>query len=326
MCTYGEWQRKALDFLCENVYNRNGMIRCIIPRKEKGCLFMRNSMKRALVICLVAAMSAMAFGCSDEKKDDSSVQMGTVSQEDLQQELQFVYGNGNAPDSTEAAEDSNEPATEIVTEVVTEVVTEYTATEYVAVTDAAGEQVTEADGAVQTEVREVVQTEVATEIVTEVVTAPAGDSGEHTPSYDTCKAYWLDMTQQGDFTFNGEFLVLEFQIKEDIPDGNYPINITYTDIGSWELVSRYPECVAGEITVGDAEPGKQAEAADDAFTLTVESVAAKQGDTAKVVINMENNPGFCGFVIDIQYDAAAMSIVKSYGGSDFDDAAVKYLK
>ncbi len=285
---------------------------------------MRNSMKRALVICLVAAMSAMAFGCSDDKKkDESSVQMGTVSQEDLQQELQFVYGSGNAPDSTEAAEDQNEPATEIVTEVLTEVVTEYTATEYVAVTDTAGEQVTEAGGAVQTEVQEVVQTEVATEIVTEVVTAPAG--AEYTPSYDTCKAYWLDMTQQGDFTFNGEFLVLEFQVKEDTPDGNYPINITYTDIGSWELVSRYPECVAGEIVVGDAEPTKKAEASADAFTLTVDSVAAKQGDIVKVAIDMANNPGFCGFVIDIQYDAAAMSIVQSYGGVDFDDAAVKYL-
>lgn len=288
---------------------------------------MRNSMKRALVICLVAAMSAMAFGCSDDKKkDESSIEMGTVSQEDLQQELQFVYGSGDAPDSTEAAEDQNEPATEVVTEILTEVVTEYTATEYVAVTDEAGQQMTEAGGAVQTEVQEVVQTEVATEIVTEVVTVPAGGSGEHTPSYDTCKAYWLDMTQQGDFTFNGEFLVLEFQVKEDIPDGNYPISISYTDIGSWELVSRYPECVAGEIVVGDAEPTKQAEASADAFTLTVDSVAAKQGETAKVVINMANNPGFCGFVIDIQYDAAAMSIVKSYGGADFDDAAVKYLK
>ncbi len=285
---------------------------------------MRNSMKRVLVICLVAAMSAMAFGCSDEKKDESSVEMGTVSQQDLQQELQFVYGSGNAPDSTEAVEDQNEPATEIATEVLTEVVTEYTATEYVIVTDAAGEQVTEAGGAVQTEVQEVVQTEVATEIVTEIVTAPAGE--EHTPSYDTCKAYWLDMTQQGDFTFDGEFLVLEFQVKEDTPDGNYPISITYTDIGSWELVSRYPECVAGEIVVGDAEPTKQAEASADAFTLTVDSVAAKQGETAKVAINMANNPGFCGFVIDIQYDAAAMNIVNSYGGVDFDEAAVNYLK
>ncbi len=285
---------------------------------------MRNSMKKAIAICLVAAISAVTFGCSSGKKENTPKE--TIDINDTKQELQFFYDSGNAPDSTEAVEDSGaedsnkEPATEIVTEVVTEVV----GTEYVPVTDAAGETVTEPDGAVQTEV----QTEIATEVATQVVTVPteADNGNAYTPSYDTCKAYWLDMTQQGDFTFNGEFLVIEFLINEDTPDGNYPISISSTDIGSWDLVSRVPECIDGEITVGDATPSEQATATDGAFALKVQNAAGNQGDIVKVVVDLENNPGFCGFIVDIQYDAAALKIAKTYGGSDFDAAAVNYLK
>ncbi len=284
-------------------------------------------MKKVLAICLVAAMSAVTFGCSSGKNTESEAPMETISVDDTKQELQFFYGNGPSVDSTEAATENktteaSAKATDAETEIVTEIATEI-ATEYVAVTDEAGQDVTDAQGAVQTEV----QTEVVTEVVTVPVTPETNDTQDepedtpaHTPSYDTCKAYWLDMSQMGDFTFNGEFLVLEFEIKEGVPAGSYPITISETDIGSWDLESRVPQCIDGEVTVGDAKPAEQAKANTGEFALKVNNASGNPGDTVKVVIDLSNNPGFCGFIVDIQYDAAALSIVDSYGGSDFDAA------
>lgn len=295
-------------------------------------------MKRALAICVVAAVAAVTFGCSSGKQDNTAPRE-TISLEDTKQELQFFFTSGSSADSTEEASEAannensaadsgaetNEEAvaeTEIVTEVVTEI-----ATEYVAVTDEAGQEVTEADGSVQTEV----QTEIVTEVATEIVTVPA-ESGnetqassdaavnEHVPSYDTCKAYWLDMSQLGDFIFNGEFLVLEFEINENVPDGNYPVTIATTDIGNWDLETPVPECIHGEVSVGNAQPSEQAKATTGEFSMKVNNVSGNPGDIVKVVIDIDNNPGFCGFIIDIQYDAAALTIVDSYGGADFDAA------
>ncbi len=273
---------------------------------------MKNTMKKIMAICLVASIAAVTFGCSSGKQDSITVE--TITPEDAKQELQFFYESGGGEDATEEAvqetKDPVEPATEIVTEIVTE---------YVEVTDPQGEPVTEADG--------VVQTEVHTEIATSIVTEPQENSTEapktHTPSYDTCKAYWFDMSQQADFTFNGEFLVIEFQINENTPAGSYPITITEPDFGSWELVTRYPELVAGEIVVGDGEPAAQP-APSDAFTLTAKSVSGNPGDTVKLVIDLANNPGFCAFVVDIQYDTAALTIVDAYEGEAFG-GAINYL-
>ena len=143
---------------------------------------------------------------------------------------------------------------------------------------------------------------------------------EYTPSYDTCKAYWLDMSNAGEFVFDGELFVFTFKIKETAPDGKYPVTIAKTDIGSWDVVTRVPECIGGEICVGDEKPSAQKEASADKFTLTVESVNGKPGDVVEVALNMKNNPGFCGFVIDIQYDKNALEIEEARGGVDFDKA------
>ncbi len=261
-----------------------------------------NTMKKIFAICVVTSIAAVTFGCSDGKNQIKE----TISLEDTKQELQFYYNTGESEDSTEAPEkettaETEAPATEIVTE-------------FVDVTDADGQPVTEEGGAAQTEVH------------TEVVTLPAETPTDapYTPAYDTCKAYWLDMTKEGDFDFNGEFLVISFEINENAPEGNYPVTISNTDIGSWDVVTRVPECINGEISVGNAKPSEQKKASADKFTLTVENTSGKPGDTVDVIIDMKNNPGFCGFVIDIQYDANALTIVETSGGADFD-AAVKYV-
>ena len=255
---------------------------------------MRNSMKKMLAICIVASIAAVTFGCSDNKNPIKE----TISLEDTKQELQFFYDTGDAQDSTEAEkQETTAQATEAATEIATEIVE---------VTDPSGEPVTEEGGSVQTEI-----------VTVPVETTPAP---EYTPSYDTCKAYWLDMSNAGDFVFDGELFVFTFKIKETAPDGKYPVTIAKTDIGSWDVVTRVPECIGGEICVGDEKPSAQKEASADKFTLTVESVNGKPGDVVEVALNMKNNPGFCGFVIDIQYDKNALEIEEARGGVDFDKA------
>ena len=131
------------------------------------------------------------------------------------------------------------------------------------------------------------------------------------------------MSQESDFFFEGEFLIVEFEVNQDIPDGSYPVTIAQTDIASWDLVAWTPDIINGEVAV-NTEIQPQADPDDD-FTLKVRSVSAKQGDTVKVAIDLSHNPGFCGFTLDVQYDKSAMTIVDTYGGSDFMNTAVNYV-
>ena len=308
---------------------------------------MKNTMKKAMAICLLAAMAVSAFGCSKGKNQDIPVE--TISLEQTKQELTFDFKTGVVDETDAPNEDAVETtvpvdATEGETTAAPATAAFEEVTETVKVTDAKGQDVTDASGAAVTEVTviatrplETAETqasetqqgetaatgdnaETAAETVTEAVTnAPAPAAPDYTPAYDTCKAYWLDMSKQGDFTFNGEFLTVTFEIKSDIPNGSYPVKLSKTDIASWEEVRYYPEIINGEVAVGQAKAAQET-MSDKDFSLKVNSVEAKQGQTVTMTIDLANNPGFCGFVIDIQYDANAMTIIKAGGGKDYDQA------
>ncbi len=286
-------------------------------------------MKKVIAICIVASMAAVTFGCSGDKNSDSGAQATTapieiasgITADDLKAELSFSYGNGDDVDATEAAQTNNEDPVENPGDTPAETVL---VTEVVNVTEADGQPVTDADGVAETEVV-VVGTEAAeaTEGSGSSGTQPGGST--YTPEYDICTAYWFDTSQMKDFFFEGQFLVIDFVINETTPDGNYPITISKTDIGSWELVTQVPTIVDGEVAVGDAQVSNQASAADDEFTLVVNSVSGQPGDTVSVAIDLKNNPGFVGFIIDVKYDKNALTIADTRGGADFD-AAVNYVE
>ncbi len=284
---------------------------------------MKNMMKKAIAICLVASLGVATFGCGGDKTDESSITIDTnLDSIQLKNDLTFEWGNGSsddsAPDVTEAPQDATEaPGNTAPTEAATQILTEY-----VPVTDANGQPETDAQGA---EVTEVV-TEIVTETVqeTEAATQAPQSGTVHTPEYDVCTAYWFDTSQMKDFFFEGEFIVIDFKINETTPDGNYPIEISKTDIGSWELVTQVPELIHGEVAVGNASLTSQTTPGDK-FTLRVNSVSGKAGDTVSVVVDLANNPGFCGFIVDVKYDKNALTIVDTHGGADFD-AAISYVK
>ena len=283
---------------------------------------MKSVMKRTIAICLLAVIAATGFGCG-KKDPDADVSRETIDINQTKQELTFNYKTGTVSDATEAddanadpvesAAESAEASAAQETQTVIEEVTEY-----VAVTDDKGQEVTDAQGAKTTEAV-VKETREVVVPVTENADSSKAQNSNYTPAYDTCKAYWLDMSQMGDYTFNGEFLVITFKVNEDTPDGNYPVSISMTDIASWDLVKYEPDKINGEVAI-NTDVSSQAEMSSSDFTLKINSVAAKQGDVATVTMDLANNPGFCGFVIDIEYDSNAMTIVNAKAGKDFDTA------
>ena len=229
-----------------------------------------------------------------------------------------------ATEYVKVTDDKGQPVTDANGQEQTEVVT---VTEFVPVTEANGQPVTDTAGQPVTEAVPVTETVVVTEPVENPATFKPNEGGNtsaYTPSYDLCKAYWLDMSQEGDFLFEGEFLIIEFEVNKDIPDGSYPITIEKADIASWEVKSYHPQIINGEVAV-NTDVTAQADFPADDFALKVNSVSAKQGDTVKVAIDLKNNPGFCGFVIDVKYDKSAMTIVDSYGGENFVNTAINYV-
>ena len=313
-----------------------------------------NYMKRAMIVCLVAAMAVSAFGCGKGKSQDIPVE--TISLEQTKQELTFDFKTGSVDETDAPGQDAVEETTGDADETKAADTTAAPkfeeVTEDVKVTDAAGQNVTDAAGEDVTEVTVVATRPLETEAATRqdgetqdtsegetqatsegettaeniqatttapVVTDAPTTAASYTPAYDTCKAYWLDMSKMGDFTFDGEFLTVTFQVKQDIPDGSYPVTISKTDIASWEEVKYTPKLINGEVAVNQKTAGQEAMPEKD-FTLKVNSVEAKQGQTVTMTIDLANNPGFCGFVIDIKYDSNAMSIVEAKGGKDYNSA------
>jgi len=289
---------------------------------------MKNVMKRALAACLLAVMAVSAFGCGKSgSSEDTSRETIDINQ--TKQELTFNYKTGNTADAVESQDPTGDPveqADSSVAAVDAETATEIEeVTELIAVTDDKGQEVTDAAGAVATE-----PVVVETRAVAAADSKSGSDSkssnqqqggtpSNYTPAYDTCKAYWLDMSQMGDYTFNGEFLEITFKVNDDAPDGNYPVSISMTDIASWDLVKYEPTKINGEVAV-NRDIAAQEDMPSGDFALKINSVAAKQGDVATITMDLANNPGFCGFVIDIEYDSNAMTIIDASAGKDFDAA------
>jgi hypothetical protein len=134
----------------------------------------------------------------------------------------------------------------------------------------------------------------------------------------TAVAFSLDMAKQGNYTFNGELMVLSFYVNPNTPAGSYPIRIVGTDFASWEEKTLVPTIIDGEINV-DGTPAAQADFGKD-FSLKVNSASGKAGEFVDVKVEVANNPGFCGFITKIEYDKSALTLASTTGGKDFGEA------
>ncbi len=133
---------------------------------------------------------------------------------------------------------------------------------------------------------------------------------------DTCQAWWIDYELTTDYVFDGELLMLEFQIAEDAPDGNYPVELILADLANCDAQTLEAEIIQGSVAVGQGHPEAQSEP-DGTFSLCVDTVRGRAGDTVCVAVRMCGNPGLVGLRLDVQYDPDVLTLVDAYDGKAF---------
>lgn len=184
-----------------------------------------------------------------------------------------------------------------------------TPTESVTVVNEAGEPVTEANG----------------QPVTEYVTVPAASSGEasdYKSLTDGRYILWVDISKDEDYVFNDEFIKVTMKIKENIPDGNYPISLV-TDLSNIKGVSLDPDKIfSGTIRVGGGSIIKvQDVSSETGFVVYGDNVSCKQGDTIDYYINMKNNPGLAAVLMWFYYDSNAIEVESVTAAGEFKSFA-----
>lgn len=307
---------------------------------------MKSLSARIAAILLVAAIGGTLSACSKDDADISSVSDGNNAEVSLNGESSVVDDNSSSAieNDNSSSESNNESSTSesSSTEAVKangEVAEDPTAFMKQEITfgmdpndimggGASAQDPTESPAPVQTEVvtKQVVVTEkngspskdtngqTVTEVVTEVqnkyVSAPVSKP-----------VYWLDMTGNSDKVFNGDMMILEFKIKENTPDGNYPIVLSSPDFVNWAEEQLDVKTVGGYVTVGDATPTQPSQVQPGQFTISSSCASGKVGDTITISLDISDNPGIVGMLFKVEFDSAALEFVSAETGSAMEDVS-----
>ncbi len=131
------------------------------------------------------------------------------------------------------------------------------------------------------------------------------------------QAWWMDISKEQDYVFNGEYLTAEFKIKEGTADGIYPITLDWLDFANWDGETVEFTGVDGAIIVGgEATENKFND--DGTPQVMVSNVSGKAGDTVKVAIHIENNPGVVANILRFGYNSDVLEYVGGGEGADFN--------
>ena len=215
-------------------------------------------------------------------------------------------------------------------------------TEVVTVTDDKGAVVTDAKGETVTSVAYVTtvvkntsantQAAQSTQASASATEAAAGTEAVVTNPVDTASDYkshtqskyamWLDISKDENFYFEGDFIKVEFKVKEGIPDGDYKIKITpdLSDIAG-KTVSP-GKVIDGLIRVNNGQVDAidiDSETADNVYYG--DQIACKQGDTVTFNINVKNNTGLAAFFMWFYYDSNALEMVNAKPTGEFSKIA-----
>ena len=304
---------------------------------------MRNVYKKIIAIALVAAIGSTFGACgkkdkskdkdkssssvsksadesvSDEDEsasDDESISADSVDSEQasaaLKQNLTVTLDD---QDSQEGAAENNQDVTESDGSSGSNSSGNASngsgSNQYVEVTNDKGEVQTDANGNAETKA------------VSGNGSANGNGGSVSDPNYVSkttiAKTYWLDMTKSENYVFDGEFLVATFKVKDTTPDGSYPIDITKADVANWEAETLAPDLINGYVTVGNAQAPSVDSPTDGNFTISVDSITAKTGDTIEVKFNVSNNPGLVAFVFNFSFDSNALEYQGLSVGKDAED-------
>ena len=179
------------------------------------------------------------------------------------------------------------------------------ATEIVEVTEANGEKATDSAG----------------NVVTQIVTKPADSSAENYKSKTESKyCFWIDISKDSDYVFNDQFIKVTFNLKDNIPDRDYPVRFN-PDLSSVAGKTITPDkVVQGTIRVG-GDIAAQNVSSESGFVVYGDNVSAKAGDTVDYYLNIKNNPGLAGILVWVYYDANAMDVESIRPAGEFANFA-----
>lgn len=302
---------------------------------------MNNMKKRVFAALLAAAMTLPAFACGEKinSGDDSSSKESSISQDESSAENSESNpdessaekkNDNSSQEASEDPEDSNividpnggrnqkltfeTPQNIDEADTVVSTIRGDDGKIYAAKTDINGAAVTEANGSA------------VTELYTGPTNAAEYEKG-YTPGIKTYQAYWLDISEQKDFVFDGNLLEFEVKVNENTPDGIYPIEVYFADLSNYSANTdenadklNNVKFRPGYVCVNKAKP--EIPALGKEMTLTPDTVSAKPGESVRVNVRVDNNPGLVAFVIRMHFDNNAMSISKGGAGSDLGDVAL----
>ena len=307
-----------------------------------------NTLKRRLIALALLTCFAFASvtGCSSKSSSSSSEKNYSTDDSTGESDKNVEDNNNNDNDSTQSQNNANEEKEEVSIEAITnekgnpiifpvqsgslgnggvsseggmsldgpdpssidtspktsggvkEVVDDngQTVTEAVPVTNAQGEAVTEAGG------------QPVTEYVPVTSIAAAPDVSDYKSNSQGQYVLWVDISKNKNFVFNNEFIDVQFKIKDNIPDGDYPISIV-TDFSSIDGVTIDPDkIINGTITVGSGTVQKVDVSSESGFVVYGDNVSCKQGDTIHFHINAKDNPGLAAILLWFYYDSNAMTV------------------
>ncbi len=134
------------------------------------------------------------------------------------------------------------------------------------------------------------------------------------------QSYWMDLSEQADKVFNGEYLKAQFKIKDGVQDGIYPITIEKADFSNWgdpDPQTVKFKCIDGAVVVGGEAKENTFDDSSDPQLLT-SNVSGKPGDTVTVIFSVKNNPGVVGNIFAFGFNSDALEYVGGENGADFD--------
>ena len=324
---------------------------------------MKNITKRIIAVgALVCIAMTSATGCSSVKRHSSSEasESATAAEPMLEMPLEFIdpdEGSDNPLSEYAGDLDADDPVSQDTTQVVEN------ATEYVKVTDDKGQPVTEvqqatqADGQQATEVQKMTEPDgqpatdengeqrtqivnativvektqvvnvtddkgqIVTQVSNSTVTTAANNG--YQPKQRSRYAMWLDISEDANFFFEGQFLKYTFKIKEGIPDGDYKVRITpdFSDVTGTSVYA--DKVIDGVIRVNNGSVDKVNVSSESGLVVYGDSVACKQGDTVDFYINIKNNSGLVAFVMKTYYDGNAMELISNSAAGDFEEISAR---
>lgn len=298
---------------------------------------MNNFKKRFIAIAALLCVALTSVtGCSGKNESSEGGNSGGKSGNSASEEAPVVVApftwaandtEDENPLDTPDPEAPTGDSAEDPTKASGEETTEYKAvvdengepvTEVVTATDAQGQPVTDAKGEPVTEV---------VPVTTVVQAATQAATRETTKAYTAATtgmyAMWIDISKDENFFFNDSFIRVTFKVKDNIPDGNYSINLT-SDLSSIAGVSIKPDyLINGSVTVGKNATAVQGNIPSDGLVIYGDNITAKQGDTVDFCINMKNNPGLAALVVWFYYDKNAFEIVDCTPDGEFAEIAAR---